>query len=356
MSRPFVIDGVCHPYNFEPKNLNGRFGRIFNDVMHSFHPLVNPPGKAMTREEWESDWQPEEFIETMLLESWTDICAVHSTPIYDAYADGLVSNEKGAYLKQKYPDRVLWYTCVDLFEDPKKVQRTLEDNIAKGADGIKLYPSRYVDGFTESWRMDSREIAFPVFELARKHGIRNIAVHKALPLGPINSEGMRVDDISAAANRYQEINFQIVHAGFMFVDETKMLMMNHPNIYATMEASMLFAILNPMEQVRLFSEFFGAGGFERVIYASAAVNPHPQIVLDALASFQMPQGNPFQLTEQARALIMGGNLARLHGIDVGQRKRTLATDRFELARGQDGLRAPWSSARTFRAAAGRAHG
>lgn len=345
MSRPFIIDGVCHPYNFAQDNLNGRFGRIFNDVMHSFHPLINPPGRAMSRQEWERDWQPQEFIETMLLESWTDMCAVHSTPIYDAYADGLVSNEKGAWLKERYPDRVIWYTCVDLFDDRRRVLKTLEENLARGADGVKLYPSRYVEGFTESWRMDSREIAFPVFEAAQRHGVRNIAVHKALPIGPISSEGMLVDDISAAANCFPDLNFQIVHAGFMFVEETSMLLRNHPNIYATMEASMLFAILDPPHQVKLFSEFFAAGGFEKVIYASAAVNPHPQVVIDALAAFQMPEGSPFQLSEQARALIMGGNLARLHGIDVEARRAVLSEDPFERARSSHGLLQPWTSAR-----------
>lgn len=344
MSKPFVIDGVCHPYNFQHANLNGRYGRSFNDVMYSFHPLVNPVGQALSREEWERDWQPQEFIETMLLESDTDMCCVHSLPIHDAYHDGLVSNEKGAWLKQRYPDRVLWYTCVDLFEDPKKVQRTLEENIARGADGIKLYPSRYVDGFTESWRMDSRDRAFPVFELARRLGIKNVAVHKALPIGPISSEGMRVDDISAAANCFEEINFQIVHAGFMFIDETKMLMANHPNVYATMEASMLFAILNPPEQVRLFSEFFASGGFERVIYASAAVNPHPQAVLTALAAFEMPAGSPFQLNELNRALVMGGNLARLHGIDVEARRKAHTADAFGTSKA-NGLRPRWESVR-----------
>ncbi len=39
----FVIDGICHPYNFSPENLNGRFGRIFNDVLYAFHPLLTPP-------------------------------------------------------------------------------------------------------------------------------------------------------------------------------------------------------------------------------------------------------------------------------------------------------------------------
>jgi hypothetical protein len=345
MNRPFIIDGVCHPYNFAQGNLNGRFGQIFNDVMHSFHPLVNPAGKAMTRSEWEHDWQPQEFIETMLLESWTDLCTVHSTPIYDAYHDGLVSNEKGAWLKQRFPDRVIWYTCVDLFDDRAKVLRTLEENLEKGADGIKLYPSRYVDGFTESWRMDSRETAFPVFELAAKRGIRNIAVHKALPIGPISSEGMLVDDISAAANCFTELNFQIVHAGFMFLEETCMLLRNHPNIYATMEASMLFTILDPAHQVRLFSEFFAAGGFEKVIYASAAVNPHPQVVIDALLDFQMPEQSPFQLNEQARGLIMGGNLARLHGIDTDERRRLLSGDEFERQRSTAGLLEPWTSVR-----------
>lgn len=345
MSRPFVIDGVCHPYNFAHENLNGRFGRIFNDVMHSFHPLVNPPGRALSREEWERDWQPQEFIETMLLESWTDMCAVHSTPIYDAYADGLVTNEKGAWLKERYPDRVIWYTCADLFDERDKVLRTLEENLERGADGVKLYPSRYVDGFTESWRMDSREIAFPVFELAQRYGVRNVAVHKALPIGPISSEGMLVDDISAAANCFPDMNFQIVHAGFMFVEETSMLLRNHPNIYATMEASMLFTILDPPHQAKLFGEFFAAGGFEKVIYASAAVNPHPQVVVDALTAFQMPEGSPFQLSADTRALIMGGNLARLHGIDLEARRSTLAQDSFERQRQTNGLLEPWTCVR-----------
>lgn len=344
MTRPFIIDGVCHPYNFASANLNGRFGSIFNDVMFSFHPLVNPPQAALSRSEWEHDWQPGEFIETMLLESWTDMCCVHSTPIYDAYRDGLVSNDKGAWLKARYPERVIWYGCVDLFDHPDRVRETLESCVARGADGIKLYPSRYVDGFTESWRMDSRDIAFPVFEFARDHGIGNIAVHKALPIGPISSEGMLVDDISAAANCFPELNFQIVHAGFMFVEETAMLLMNHPNIYVTMEASMLFTILDPPHQAKLFAEFFASGGMDRVIYASAAVNPHPQVVIDALLAFRMPEGSPFQLDDEARALIMGGNLARLHGIDIEGRRNTLENDDFERARSK-GLRTPWSSLR-----------
>lgn len=46
MAQPFVIDGICRPYNFSEENLRGRFGRVFNDVPYAFHPLLNPPGAS----------------------------------------------------------------------------------------------------------------------------------------------------------------------------------------------------------------------------------------------------------------------------------------------------------------------
>ena len=43
-SDQFVIDGICHPYNFSEENLKGRFGRIFKDVLCAFHPLLKNLG------------------------------------------------------------------------------------------------------------------------------------------------------------------------------------------------------------------------------------------------------------------------------------------------------------------------
>lgn len=42
-SRQFVIDGIAYPYNFSEENPNGRFGRIINDIIYTFHPLINNP-------------------------------------------------------------------------------------------------------------------------------------------------------------------------------------------------------------------------------------------------------------------------------------------------------------------------
>ena len=117
----FLIDGVCHPYNFHPDNLKGRFGKAFADVLFGYHPNVNPSDIAMTREEWSRDWGAEEFMDVMFLESELDMACMHSLPIYDAFEDGGSAAEKGAYLKKHYPDRVLWYAGVDMFEGARAV-------------------------------------------------------------------------------------------------------------------------------------------------------------------------------------------------------------------------------------------
>ena len=97
----FVIDGISHPYTFSQENPNGRFGRILYDVLYAFHPLLNPPETVLSKEEWQHDWQNDEFLETMFLESNTDVACVQSSPIFDACHDGLISVENGADLKRR---------------------------------------------------------------------------------------------------------------------------------------------------------------------------------------------------------------------------------------------------------------
>lgn len=342
---PFVADAVCHPYNFAPENQRGRYGKMFTDVLWSSHPVINPPGHQLTREQFERDWDIEQFMDTLLLESATDLCCVHSLPIFDAYRDGLSSVAKGAELKRRYPDRVLWYATADLFRGEEALE-SLEHQVTElGADGIKLYPAQYVRGRTRYWKMSDDTFAYPVFELAQRLGIRNVAVHKALPLGPVSTDAMRVDDIGHAAARFPDLNFQIVHAGFMFVDETRMLLMNHPNVFVTLEASFVSVLLDPAGFGRILGAFLSEGGPDRILYSSAAVNPHPRYLLDAFAKFELADDIPHTLDARTRGLILGENLARLHGIDPVERRAKVANDRFGEAVARDGYRRPWSTVR-----------
>ncbi len=341
----FVIDGIAHPYNFSEENLNGRFGRIFNDILYAFHPLINPPETVLSKDEWQHDWQTDEFMETMFLESDTDLVCVHSTPIYDAYHDGLVSIEKGADLKRRYPDRTIWYATADVLQGERALQ-SLEYQVTElGADGIKLYPAQYYRGRTRYWRMDDYTVAFPVFELAQELGVKNIAVHKAQPIGPIATDALRVDDIGHAAGAFPDLNFQVVHAGFMFLDECKFLLLNYPNVYATLESTILFCQFDPEKFARVLGELLLYGGRDKLIYSSAATVVHPQYLLEDFAEFQMPEDFQVPLTDEVRAKILAENFARLHGIDIEERKARISDDEFSRKRNGNGLREPWSTVR-----------
>ncbi len=345
MEQQFVIDGVCHPYNFSEENLRGRFERIFNDVLFSFYPPTDRPDTMLTKDEWQHNWQNDEFLESMLLESDMDMVCVHSIPLYGAYHDGLVTIEKGTDLKRRYPERVIWYGTADIMQGQKALQELEYQVTELGAEGIKLYPAQYYQGRTRFWRMDDYGVAFPVFELAMKLGVRNVAIHKALPLGPVSTESMRVDDIGQAAAAFPEINFQIVHAGFMFLDECKMLVCNHPNVYATLETTFFFCMVNPQAFATVLGELLSFGGPEKIIYSSAAMASHPRYLLEAFEEFQMPAGFPIQLTDEVRSLILGGNLVRLHGIDLEERRRELQNDAFSKEKSANCLREPWSTRR-----------
>jgi len=72
-------------------------------VPYAFHPLLNPPETVPSKDEWQHDWQNDEFLEPMFLESETDMACVHSPPIFGAYHDGLISVEKGGGPQEALP-------------------------------------------------------------------------------------------------------------------------------------------------------------------------------------------------------------------------------------------------------------
>ena len=46
--------------------------------------------------------------------------------------------------------------------------------------------------------MDDPKLAYPLFERAQKLGIRTVAIHKAIPNGPVPINPYKVDDVDGA--------------------------------------------------------------------------------------------------------------------------------------------------------------
>jgi hypothetical protein len=89
------------------------------------------------------------------------------------------------------------------------------------------------------------------------------------------------------------------------------------------------------------AEFLFWGGPGKLLYSDGALFAHPRLGLDAFAAWQLPDdladryGLP-PLSTADRAGILGGNLARMLGVDLDARMAAVADDEFARARREAG--------------------
>jgi predicted TIM-barrel fold metal-dependent hydrolase len=346
----FIIDGVVHCYNHMPANYRDPVMRgkaHEGGYAYSVHAAVNPQPYTLTAAQWARDWQPEEVVEQAFLESDTHMICMHSVPLFTNYFDGLVSNPKGAYLKNRYPDRVVWYAGIDIMDDPVKVFRLIDQVAQQGADGIKLYPYRVNQDTNkpEWWYMDDEVRAFQVFEYVLSKGIKHIATHKLIGYQGEHTPYMTAGDFAGAAEAFPEAWFHIVHAGWFFLEETIEVLKRFENTTAVMEGPMFWAAFDVPKFTKLLSTYLNQVDLNRIIYASAAANQHPYFVTRAILDYEPPEGSDFKWGDHEKYRIMGANFADIHGIDIEAQRKKIAGDKFELIKQQNGMREPFSEQR-----------
>ncbi len=343
----FVVDAVAHCYNHSAINRRDRGAASKAlDVSVAYHNWSTPSRFRMTSEQYNRDWQPEEVMDVMFLESATDMILMQSVPIYGSYWDGLVSNEKGAYLKDKYPDRVLWYGAIDAFDTFDNVKAKIDQFAAQGADGLKLYPTtiNHNTKKTASFLMDDEKVAFPIFEYAQSKGFRHIGCHKLVGYTP-NVPALGIDDFYEAAAQFPDLTFHLVHGGWMLVEETAELMRARPNVTAMLEGPMIWPHYDRAAYDYMWSVFMRKVDVDRLIYASTSPNQHPYWIINDFVDYVPPAGSGIHISDADKAKILGLNLARYHDIDVPARQAKLREDRFSQARGQNGYREPYIAQR-----------
>ncbi len=321
----FVFDCVCHVFNFDKRNAFGKPGQMFIDHLYAFHQVLTPPGETVLGpEEFLREWTIDEIARMVFEESGTDMIVAQPLPLTDLLYDGLSQWEKCAAMAQKYPDRAIFWGTINPLEG-KKALDLMERQVKEyGAKAFKLYNVRYDYGQPFPWRMDDPRVAFPVFEKALELGVHTIGVHKGVPLGPQPIEMTQAWDMDGAAANFPDINFVIFHVGLPFIDEICWQLVRYPNLYASIAATLNFIVRAP----RVFAENMGKlmfwCGEDKILYGGETPIWHPRWALDAFWNFELPEdlvtgyGYP-QLTKQAKKKILGGNLARLMGIDVEQK-------------------------------------
>jgi len=219
-------------------------------------------------------------------------------------------------------------------------------------DGWKCYTGNP----TGAWRLDDKDVAYPFFEKSLKLGVKNISLHKGLPLPGRWESFFKPDDIMQAAKDFPELNFIIYHSGMKHMmtmlppgesgigddgylpwtsDLVRMKKENPDvtNVYPELGAVFGHSVVTHPEICgHLLGQIIDGFGADHVIWGTDCIWwGSPQWLIEAFRRYQMPENlkesfGYADITAANRELIFGQNLAGLYDIDVEAARTAIPAD------------------------------
>ena len=326
----FVLDAVAHAFNLAESNYaHLDHAAAITDMACAVVGDPPAPEYALPREAFARDWPAVDTANMLFAESDTDVAIFHPLPI-TAFKDGMCGLERAVEARERWPKRFIGaYACTD----PLRGKQAFDDIQAQvellDPMGLKLYPSSWQNNQVQLWKMDDPKIAFPIFERAAELGLRHVAIHKSIPLGPAYAgDAFEPGDVEGAAVHFPDINFEIVHGGIAFTEETAWLLARHPNIYVNMENLNIILARRPRTFAKILLGLMHVGGpavLDRLFWGTGTMQYHPRPCLEAFLAFEFPQDllddaglfAPIpQITHEKKRGMLAGNYARVHNIDL----------------------------------------
>jgi uncharacterized protein len=226
-------------------------------------------------------------------------------------------------------------------------------------DAWKMYTGAELG--EQAWWMDDEKVAYPFWEKTEKFGIRNVCVHKGLPLGMFNEEHCKPRDVVKAAKDFPRLNFLIYHSGFAGFGARGLRLMagGNPqeipwisdllrdlkanpavkNVYfelgSTFNQTSMYA---PEVCMHMLGQMLQVGGEDRILWGTDSIwGGSPQSQIERLRRLTIKDeliekyGYP-QLTPAVKEKILGLNAAKLFGIDPRASRKALERDRMSRLR------------------------
>jgi predicted TIM-barrel fold metal-dependent hydrolase len=352
----FIIDAVAHAYNLAPSNYaDVASAEPVSELTYQIGGVGSPdPRFDLPHDVYVDDWSPQDIANVLFKETATDFAVAHTLPLY-CFKDGFCSLEKSIEFVQRWPNRFRAYAAIDMLRGDPLAELDRQVDLLKPI-GIKVYPTSWNGSTISQWRMNDPKVAFPLYERALKHGIKVIAVHKAVPLGPVVAENaFNPGDLEGAAGTFPDLTFEVVHGGIAFSEETGWLLARFANICINLEVSNIILERRPRTFSRMLLDLLKVGGMpimDRLIWASGCCLAHPRATIDAFCRYQIPEdllqdaglfGPITQITDQHKRNILANNYARVHGLDIEAIKKSIAHDEFAQARRANPSPEPWST-------------
>jgi uncharacterized protein len=219
----------------------------------------------------------------------------------------------------------------------------------------------------KAWRMDDEKVAYPFWEKTKALGIKNLCVHKGLPLGAFNEEACRPLDLEKAAKDWPDLNFIVYHSGFRgygwlangtgikvvdpkstdpqeipWISDILRILKRNPeikNIYFELGSTFhILARSAPRLCMHMLGQMMKIGGPDHILWGTDSIwNGSPQSQIELLRRLKIADeliekhGYP-QLTDEIKNQIFGLNAARLLGVDHAAERKAIKSDKLSALR------------------------
>jgi predicted TIM-barrel fold metal-dependent hydrolase len=224
----------------------------------------------------------------------------------------------------------------------------------------------------KAWFLDDEKVAYPFWEATRKLGIKNLCVHKGLPLGAFNEKACTPLDLEKAARDFPDLNFIVYHSGYRgptglvgswvsrgtgekvkdkvtkdpqeipWISDIFRILKRNPkikNIYFELGTTFnMLSVMAPQSCLHMLGQMIQTAGADHILWGTDSIwNGSPQNQIDRFRRLKMPEElmkkyKYAELTSTIKDQVLGLNAAKLFDIDPKKAWKAIKTDKLSRLR------------------------
>ena len=287
-----------------------------------FVQLLDDLGKAMGLPNGTKDMTVENFGKLILEGSDTSVAVFNPFGFREDYGGkDMIPIEEQAEVKQRWPDRTV---MLGGGLTPNQGRGETLDRLQMFVEkykisGLKLYT--FDSTPKRGWWFDDQKLAYPIWEKARKLGLKNIGCHKGIPFGQFMARYAHAEDFDAVCDDFPDLNFIAYHSAWPYHAELAALKGFKPqrkNMFCEVGSAFAATVTSrPLECAHLLGTLLRDLGPDYVMWGTdSALWGNPQWQIEAFRKFQIPdqlvEGHGYpKLTDEIKAKVFGSNAARI---------------------------------------------
>jgi predicted TIM-barrel fold metal-dependent hydrolase len=217
--------------------------------------------------------------------------------------------------------------------------------------------------------MDDEKVAYPFWEKTKKLGVKNLCVHKGLPLGFFNEKACTPLDLEKAAKDWPDLNFIVYHSAFRgfgplgvgsgekvkdpktrdpqeipWISDLFRIFKRNPqikNLYFELGSTFnMTSQYSPEMCMHMLGQMIQAAGADHILWGTDSIwggSPRHQIERlrrlkmkpELMEKYRYPE-----LTAEIKNQIFGLNAAKLFGVDPKASRKAIKADKLTQLREQ----------------------